>query len=154
MNKFGYKSDTTPGEELLISVVRVSEIWKKNCSSIFKNFGLTYAQYNALRVLQASENGTNTITNISKLMLVSGANMTGIAKRLEANGFLLRKSDPDDERKTILEITPKGIQTIKNISAFIEGLINHLLQEIPSTERKELLDLLNKIFKCRKYNIA
>jgi DNA-binding MarR family transcriptional regulator len=154
MSKYDYKSDTTPDEEILISVVRVSEKWKRNCSSIFKNFGLTYAQYNAIRVLRASENGTNTITNISKLMLVSGANMTGIAKRLEINGFLLRKSDPDDERKTILEITPKGIKTIKNISGHLEGLVDHLLQEIPSSKRKVLLGLLDTIFKFRDYEGA
>lgn len=151
MSKYNYQSDLSPNEELLISVVRVSEIWKKNCTGIFKNFGLTYAQYNALRVLQTSENGTNTITNISKLMLVSGANMTGIAKRLEINGFLLRKSDPNDERKTILEITPKGIKTIKNISSHLEDLIEHLLQAISLSQRKKLLDLLNNIFKFRNY---
>jgi DNA-binding MarR family transcriptional regulator len=34
--------------------------------------------------------------------------MTGIAKRLERDGFLIRKSDPRDERVTILQITAKG----------------------------------------------
>ena len=80
--------------------------------------------------------------------------MTGIAKRLEINGFLLRKSDPNDERKTILEITPKGIKTIKNISGHLEGLVKHLLKEIGPSQRKELLDLLDSIFKLREYEVS
>jgi DNA-binding MarR family transcriptional regulator len=44
-------------------------------------------------------------------MLVPEANMTGLAKRLERDGFLIRKSDSNDERVTILEITPKGKRT-------------------------------------------
>lgn len=44
-------------------------------------------------------------------MLVPRANMTGIAKGLERSGFIIRKSDPRDERVTILEITPKADKT-------------------------------------------
>ena len=74
-----------------------------------------FSQYNVLRVLDASENGENTITNVSRIMLVSGANMTGIAKRLEKNEFIIRKSDPKDERITLLEIKSKGRLSLKNI---------------------------------------
>lgn len=147
MGKYKYKDDLGTDEKVLLAAVKVSESWKKNCSSIFKNFGLTYPQYNVLRALLASENGINTITNISVAMTVSGANMTGIAKRMEARGFLLRKSDPNDERKTMLEITPKGIQTIKNIAEDIHRLIAHLLQDIPAAQRKDLLETLKKVIK-------
>jgi DNA-binding MarR family transcriptional regulator len=54
---------------------------------------------------------TNTLRptggEISRIMLVAGANITGIAKRLESDGFIIKKSDPTDHQVTILEITPK-----------------------------------------------
>lgn len=150
MGMYKYKTKLRVDEKVLVAAVMVSESWKKNCSSIFKNFGLTYPQYNVLRALQASDGGINTITNISVVMLVSGANMTGIAKRMEKNGFLIRKGDPDDERKTMLQITPKGIQTMKNIAGDLDRLIDHLLQDIPVPQRKELLDAFKKILEVSK----
>lgn len=141
------KDDLGVDEKVLVAAVKVSESWKKNCTSIFKNFGLTYAQYNVLRALDSFEGGINTITNISLIMLVSGANMTGIAKRMEERGFIIRKSDPNDERKTMLEITPRGIKTLKNISGDLNRLIEHLLQDFSASQRKDLLEALKKILK-------
>ena len=150
MGKYKYKTNLRIDEKVLVAAVMVSESWKKNCSSIFKNFGLTYPQYNVLRALQASEDGINTITNISVAMLVSGANMTGIAKRMEKSGFLIRKGDPGDERRTMLQITPRGISTMKNIAGDLDRLIDHLLQDIPVLQRVELLDAFKKILKVSK----
>ncbi|UCG67758.1 MAG: winged helix DNA-binding protein, partial [Deltaproteobacteria bacterium] len=97
-----------------MAVVRAAETCKRKHSAIFRNYGLSFPQYNVLRVLDASRNGMNKISEVSRIMLVPGANMTGIGKRLERNGFLIRKSDPNDERVTIFEITPKGRKTLKN----------------------------------------
>jgi len=73
--------------------------------------------------------------------------MTGIAKRMEERGFILRKSDPHDERKTMLEITPRGIKTLKNISGDYNRLMDHLLQDIPASQRKDFLETLKNILK-------
>ncbi|MBU4604631.1 MAG: MarR family transcriptional regulator, partial [Proteobacteria bacterium] len=70
-----YRSSLSVDEKVLMSMVRVSELFKKTASEIFKNYGLTFTQYNVLRVLNASDDGTNTITKVSKILLVTGANM-------------------------------------------------------------------------------
>ena len=80
-------------------------------------------------------------------MLVSGANMTGIAKRLEKNGFLIRKNDPNDERVTLLEITPKGRQTLKNISEEKDRQIKKYLESHADQEKHQILSSLKKILK-------
>ena len=110
-----YKSDLCTDERVLMAIVRAAEIFRRNHSGIFRNYGLSFPQYNVLRVLEASRNGRNKISDVSRIMLVPGANITGIAKRLEKDGFIIKKSDAADERVTILEITPKGKRTLKNI---------------------------------------
>ena len=115
MAKGAYTSDLSLDEKVMLGIVKVAERFKKESSALFQNYDLTFSQYNVIRILGSSDNGQNKITNIRKIMLVSGANMTGLAKRLERNGFLIRKGDPNDERITWLEITPKGKQTLKNI---------------------------------------
>ena len=147
MSKFTYQSDLNQDEKIMVTIVRVAERFKKDSSSIFKNYGLTFPQYNVLRVLEGSETGQNTITNIGKVLLVTGANMTGIAKRLEKNGFLLRKGEPDDERITLLEITPKGKQTLDNISHNKDKNIQTYFEGFSDKEKDALLKELRHLLK-------
>jgi len=143
----GYQNDLNLDEKVMMAIVRLAEFFKKNSANIFKNYGLTFPQYNVLRVLDSSENRQNTISNVGKIMLVSGANMTGIAKRLEKNGFLLRKSDPNDERITLLEITPKGREQLKNISSEKDANIARYLEHFSDEQKKEVLTLLRSVIR-------
>ena len=134
-------------EKVLMAIVRVGEYFKRESSAIFRNYGLTFSQYNVLRALYASENEQNSISTVSKIMLVSGANMTGIAKRLEKNGFVIRKRDPQDERITLLEITPKGIQTLKNIQEPKDEFIDKILSDFTDEDRRLFLSKTGQILK-------
>lgn len=142
-------SDLTISEKVLMGIVRAAENFKRIHSAIFRRYGLTFQKYNILRVLEASENGRNNISGVSKIMLVPGANVTGIAKRLERGGFIIRKSDPLDERVTLLEITPKGRKTLKKIEKEKDKDIAIILKDFSNDD---LLDLLAKIKQITKNN--
>lgn len=142
-----YVSDLSTNERVLMAVVRAAETFKRNHSAIFRNYGLSFPQYNVLRVLDASRNGMNKISEVSRIMLVPGANMTGIGKRLERNGFLIRKSDPNDERVTIFEITPKGRKTLKNIEQEKDQSIETILRGFSQNDKTEFLDKLKQLIK-------
>jgi len=139
MGLSSYNNSLTLNEKLLMSLVRVAEDFKKRSSTIFKNYGLTFAQYNVLRVLRSSEEGSSTVSNVGKIMLVTGANMTGLAKRLERDGFLIRKRHPKDERVTLLEITPKGRQALQNIENEKEEMLKHYVSGFSDKEKEAML---------------
>ncbi len=142
-----YVSDLSTSEKVLMAMVRAAEIFKRSHSAIFRNYGLSFPQYNILRVLDASRNGTNRISEVSRIMLVPGANMTGLTKRLEKNGFIIRKSDPRDERVTLLEITPKGRKTLKNIEQQKNRSTEIMLNGFSQEDIMGLLDYLKKLIK-------
>ena len=142
---YNYKSGLKLDEKVMVALVKASEGYKKDCDSIYKDFGLTFSQYNALRVLNNSKDGQNTVTITSKIMLVSGPNMTGIAKRLEKRGFIIRKSDSEDERITMLEITPKGRRVIDNIENAHEENIGNYLKGFSEKQKKILLEALKRL---------
>jgi DNA-binding MarR family transcriptional regulator len=151
MNKFNYKSDLSDDEKVLMAIVRTAEIFKRNHATVFRNYGLSFSQYNVLRVLDASTNGQNRMSEISRIMLVAGANITGIAKRLENCGFIIKKSDPTDERVTILEITPKGKRTLKNIEKEKDRWLEVMLADLSRSERLDLLEKIRRIIRrCRE----
>ena len=142
-----YKSDLNTNEKVLMAIVRAAEIFKRTHSSVFRNFGLSFPQYNILRVLEASDNGRNKISHVSRIMLVPGANITGIAKRLEKDGFIIKKSDSRDKRVTLLEITPKGKRTLKNIEQEKDEGLELMMKNITENQKLELLDTVKRILK-------
>ena len=150
MSDNAYKSDMSLDERVMMAIVRVAERFKKNSSAVVKKWGLTFSQYNVLRVLDASENGQNTMRNVNRILLVSSANMTGIAKRLEKNGFIIRTSDPNDDRLKRLQITPEGTQVLKDISDRKERSLKRYLIKFSYEQKSALLETLRDILRKTK----
>jgi DNA-binding MarR family transcriptional regulator len=142
-----YKSDLSIDEKTLMAVVRTAEIFKRQVSSIFREYSLSFPQYNILRVLDASTEGQSRITEVSRIMLVPGANMTGLAKRLEKSGFIIRKSDPQDERVTLLQITPQGKKALAGIEKEQNRYLKTMLQGFSLKEKLDLLDQVRRLIK-------
>ena len=130
-----------------MAIVRAAERFKRAISALFRNYHISFPQYNILRVLDASTAGRSRITEVSRIMLVPGANITGLAKRLEKSGFIQRKSDPKDERVTLLEITPQGKNALAEIEMKRDQLLEKMLKGFLAKEKKELLDMVRRLLR-------
>jgi DNA-binding MarR family transcriptional regulator len=147
MKRENYLSDMSPDEKVLMAVVKAGEIFKRAVSTVFRNHGLSFPQYNVLRVLDAYKEGQVKISDVSRIMLVAGANMTGVAKRLEKSGFIMRKPDAKDERVTILEITPKGKETLRNIEKDRHECDRAMLEGFSEQEKTELMTKVRQLIR-------
>jgi DNA-binding MarR family transcriptional regulator len=140
-----YKSDMSIDERVMMAIVRVAERFKKTSSATFKKWGLTFSQYNLLRVLDSSKDGQNTMKDVNRIMLVSSANMTGIAKRLEKNGFIIRSNDPNDDRCKMLQITPEGTRVLKDIADHKERNLKRFMRKCSDEQKLALLETLREM---------
>lgn len=147
MEQSNYNNDLTFDERVMMAIVRAAENFKRTHSLVFKKYGLSFPQYNILRVLEASDMGQNKISVVGKIMLTPGANMTGLAKRLEQAGFIDRKPDPSDERVTLLAITPKGRDTLKKIEDEKDRAIDRILDGISTDSKTQYLEITKQIIK-------
>ena len=134
-------------ERLMITIVRVSERFKRKSSAIFVDYGISFSQYNVLRLLDSRIGGQSSITEISRQLLVSTPNMSGIAKRLEKSGFVSRSRDKNDERKTILTLKTPGRQVLAKIKSLQEKNIEKFLATCSKDNKKALLELLKDMLK-------
>ncbi|MBU2498852.1 MAG: MarR family transcriptional regulator [Proteobacteria bacterium] len=147
MRENSYTSDLNTDEKVLIAVVRAAEIFKRAHGSVFRKYGLSFPQYNVLRVLEASVKGQNKISDVSRIMLTPVANMTGLVKRLEKGAFITRKSDPRDERVTLLKISAKGTTSLQKIEKEKDEWLERLLKGFSKEERFELLRMVKRLIK-------
>lgn len=145
--EYNYKNNMDFDEKVIAALLRASETIKKDLDITYKNYGLTFSQYNVLRILNNSKNGQNKVSITSRIMLVSSSNITGVTQRLEKSGLILRKQDPGDERITVLEITPKGARILKNIQDSHISKINSYLKDFSSEKKRNLLEDLKQVYK-------
>jgi DNA-binding MarR family transcriptional regulator len=137
-------------EKIMILVVMASEMFKKKSSAIFKRHGLTFAQYSVLKYLIGCKDARDTVGNVSRHMLVTGANVTGLAKRMERTGLIERKSDSKDERLTMLHITPMGLKSLDTIREIQESHVGEYLHTWATEQKEEILSSLKQIVRTGK----
>jgi MarR family 2-MHQ and catechol resistance regulon transcriptional repressor len=137
-------------EQVMVFIVMVSEMFKKKSLAIFREYGLTFSHYNVLRYLVSADEGRDTVGSVSKQMLVTGANVTGLAKRMEKAGLIERKNDSKDERLTILEITPSGRKSLEEIRLIQERHVTKYLLNFSDEDKEKMLAVLKHIVRKGK----
>ena len=68
--------------------------------------GLTYPQYLAMLVLW--EESPRTVGTLGAVLDLESSTLTPLLKRLEAQGLVARRRDPEDERRVIVALTEAG----------------------------------------------
>ncbi len=132
-------------ETVMIFIVMASELFKKKSSAILKQYGLTFSHYKVLQYLVTCEQGRDTVGKVSKKMMVTGANMTGVARRMEKAALIERKSDARDERLTMLQITSRGREILAAIRQIQEQHGDAYLKAYSQEQKEEVLSVLKHI---------
>jgi DNA-binding MarR family transcriptional regulator len=70
-------------------------------------FDTTLPRFDLMAQLERHPEGLR-MTELSRRMMVTGGNVTGITDQLEKEGFVARDTDPDDRRSTTVRLTPEG----------------------------------------------
>lgn len=73
--------------------------------------GLTYPQYLVMLVLWEADG--QSVSQIGRRLYLDSGTLTPLLKRMEANGFLTRRRDAEDERRVLVSLTEQG-DTLRN----------------------------------------
>lgn len=79
-----------------------------------------------------------------KLDLVPGR-MTDILKTLEKKGLIRREKDPEDRRRVLVRITPKGVRTVIGRREEIRRHYSGLYEALGLEDTVKLIELLKKM---------
>ena len=101
-------------------------------------FALTLPQFDVMAALVRVENGM-TMTELSRHLMVSNGNVTGIIDRLVAEKLVLRTAPANDRRSFIVRLTPKGTTLFETAAKAHEGWINGILADIDGDEAERIV---------------
>lgn len=100
--------DASLGMAMVTSVMRAHQVLLARVHAVLAPFELTFAQYEALMLLQFSRAGQLPLGKIGQRLQVHPASVTNVIDRLEGKGFVERRPHPDDQRTTLASVTRSG----------------------------------------------
>lgn len=81
---------------------------------------------------------------IATMMGRDKAQLSRMFSSLERRGLVLRSSNKDDQRSSLLSLTQNGEEFVTTIKQVVAGAIGELLNPLSESERAEMLRLLSK----------
>ena len=82
---------------------------------------------------------------LSKRMIVTGGNVTGIAEQLVQENLVVRVPDAHDRRAYTVKLTAAGRRAFERMAAAHEGWITELLGGVSPQDKTRLIELLSQI---------
>lgn len=120
-------------------LVTASWIGSKMNSNL-KNFGISQAQYNVLRILRGQKDGPCSLGTITERMVDKMSNATRLVEKLRQSGYVTREVCPNNRRKVDIAITQDGLDLLTDI----EPLVQKMFEEMNHISAEDL-DKLNAV---------
>ena len=108
------RPDLDPGPLGVVGrVIVLAQHLERSVEDALERHHLTLGQFDILATLRRNgPKGGLTPTQLLESVMLSSGGMTARLDSLRDNGLILRKTDPKDRRKVVVELTAKGRRTI------------------------------------------
>ncbi len=109
-----------------------------------EKFDMTLPRFELLSALDRVADGL-TMGELSRWLMVSKGNVTGIAERLSEDGFIVREPTPTDRRSFVVTLTEKGRKAYKEMELEYEQLLEKLFDDLSPDDSDMFTGMLAKI---------
>lgn len=113
-------------------------------SRLREQFETTLPRFDLMAQLERSPQGLK-MNELSRRMMVTGGNVTGITDQLEAEGLVERTAVANDRRALCIRLTEAGRKAFAEMAAAHEGWIVDALSGLSEREVTTLHKLLGKV---------
>jgi DNA-binding MarR family transcriptional regulator len=119
------------GADLLSVVARINRLATQRA-----RMPLGFAQARLLSTIE--DQGPTRISELAALDHCSQPTMTTQVRRLEDAGLVSRTVDPGDARAVLIRITPKGVETLRQVRVDRSAAISPYLERLDEADRQTL----------------
>lgn len=145
----GYPSFHWPSVELLLNLIYTYDLISSEMEKYLNKYGLSRATFNLLMIVRRSEGAGCKQQEISKLSLVSRANITGLVDGLARQGLVLRTSHAHDRRVYIVKLSSQGEELLESLLPDYYAYVKKLCDGLSAAKKKEM----NGLLLCLRQNI-
>ena len=109
-----------------------------------QQFSSSLPRFDLMAQLDRHEGGLK-MRELSRRLMVTGGNVTGLTDRLVAEGLVERREDTQDRRATTVALTPEGKRQFRVMARAHEGWIVEFFSGLNATQQSQLLALLGQL---------
>ena len=104
----------------------------------------TLPRFDVMAALYRRQGGV-TMSELSRMLLVSNGNATTVVDRLEMDGLVRRTQSDSDRRTVFAALTPKGLAQFEVLAAEHEVEVNRLFSSVTEAELDEMTEHLKRM---------
>jgi len=131
--------------EVFLALARLSSDLSADLGELFKGAGITWAQYNALRILRGAGGRALSCGAIGERMIARDADVTRLLDRLERQGLVQRARDDADRRVVTARPTERGLALLAELDAPVQQAHRVQLAHVSEAKLRQLLELLTEV---------
>src|SRR6202050_2567950 len=113
-------------------------------SKLRQDFATTLPRFDLMAQLERCPAGLR-MSELSKRLMVSGGNVTGITDQLGHEGWVLPHLDRADRRAITVKLTETGLKRFRRMAAHHEQWIIELLGGLSQEDKQAMLAMLQKL---------
>lgn len=137
-------------ENILPLLQTISALVEKRCHRFLsRKYGLTMPQY--MLLLAAMYGDATTLGGLADELNCSRGNLTGVADRLERDGWLVRERSTEDRRVVNIRLTEKGTR-VWEIKSELAKELQQLARVWNAEERNLLYRCLERLYTDLKHS--
>lgn len=107
-------------------------------------FSTTLARFDYLAQLERHPDGLR-MNALSRYLMVTGGNITGLTDQLTKEGLVTRMPDPEDRRSFRVALTPKGHSEFMAMAAEHEAWLTGMFDGLGPGDKDQLYDQLGRL---------
>lgn len=138
-------ADASVDLRMWVRLLACAKIIEKRLRRNFQDeFDTTLPRFDVLAALDRAPEGLN-MGALSRALLVSNGNVTGIVRQLQDHGLVASRADTQDARSAIVSLTPEGRAHFSDLAAAHHQWVAAAVQDFPPDRRRQLLTLLTDL---------
>jgi DNA-binding MarR family transcriptional regulator len=132
------EADSKARLRLWVRLLRASRLIESAARERLKSqFNATLPRFDVMAALYRQPDGM-LMSEISRFLMVSNGNVTGIVDRLVSDGFVVRAQRNGDRRTSFISLTRKGRAVFAEMAAAHEKWVDELLGSVSARDADQL----------------
>jgi len=129
--------------EAVMNTIRTADLVFDRIGRLLRPLNVSAAGGLVLGLLR--DRGVMSPSELGERLIVTRATVTGLVDSLERRGFVRRSTNPVDRRSFLIEITPAGIDVLRELRTLVHGREKAWLSDFSDTDLRTYIELLHRV---------
>ena len=130
-------------QEATVALLRTASVVGRALGRVIEPWGLSLAQYNALRIIRGAGTGGIPTLAIRERMIEEGTTITRILDKLEDAGHIRRERSTPDRRQVMCFATAAGRKLLDEIDPVVDAADEEAVAALSARQLEQLIELLD-----------